>query len=1069
MKLLRSLELTVKSISAAHILPPSNDSSSITMLARVHGLAATVELGEPRKRNNLHYEHLSSRCVDDEDDFGTAVSAAFSTKNIAIHRREPEALSTLSRVVSIGSVALNCLTSNWLPLGPRMQLFPGDANASFVALKLAVVSPQLSDRLDRLVDVLDRMPQKSTDKSGGRNSRSPVMRNVPRVHLELGVDDIAACIRPGGQSDDDSSALILSSTQCTVSASSYFRSFCTSKSNLLPNDCSPLDLVISYRCVLGPAFVMSVASPLPLDGKTPMSPETRVSHGGDPLLSFTAIEVEGSSQILGGLAFDGVMADLDLSSVMSEFSSIAEVVSVELWQPASTLTLQRLMSSLKLSGNTPKDSGRNVFDAFPRGLTAHFAIGEFAVILTGKDLNPKEDLDLSRGIGLKSGLAFQICTLDEREQFKRLPKRFPQARDRSRLLLFEGLTTEAIAVTTSLKQAPKKLVLSRLSLWDLSVRMAVATEFAADLPYDSDDVKEIAELEFLWVKRLEVNVVYSHLDPRETSIGQKRLQVSIKIPYIRSHFQLPNAYCTLLALQTIRSLAMTQSPSKMKASSRALAVSLRVSVHTIQVLLNLPLEESTCIRVNNLNIRNTEPGDFQVDYGTLFIWVPTAREDSRWEELLRLRHWKSSFRGTDLSSLHINIFCDGARLRIPHKYILADLILSLNVFAKSLKHLRAVMDKDRFSDFGPPTVEDAKRVPSIAWTFGCLSLEAADDPFESTLGLITRVGMEAARSRAEREEAFKEKVDAIEAAGGDSDDEESRRFTPQHSVSVEEAHERLLLVHSISWCSQFRDAKEVQKKVEEGIKKKVHGNYFHYSGLDVPPLVSLALPEHSPPLLRIIASRFSVNISRPRFEEERLADFLHDLGKGIPRDTQYSLLIPLHLNFAIGASCVTLRDYPLPILNIVQDSPDAHTAWVVDGDFVVAEEIGSHSSVTWKECIIVPAGSGVSGSAEFRISVPKTTMPVKTYTNLTVNVVTSQLTEFCWAVSYAPALQDMMRIMDTISTPPPDPSPVLGFWDKVSGVVSFLWNLLTPLIAETHSSLPSNDQFRERSPVELER
>ena len=376
-----------------------------------------------------------------------------------------------------------------------------------------------------------------------------------------------------------------------------------------------------------------------------------------------------------------------------------------------------------------------------------------------------------------------------------------------------------------------------------------------------------------------------------------------------------------------------------------------------------------------------------------------------------------------------------------------------------MKHLRAITAEGKFQEIAPPEVESAKRVPSIALKIGCISLEASDDPFESTLGLIHRVGADASRVRAEREDAFDDKVNAIETAGEEDGEEEDKRFNPQHTVSVDEAHERLLMVHSMSWCSQFRDSKEVQRKLEEGIRKKVHGNYFHYSDLDVRPLVPLAPAEHFTPLFRIIASRFDVNISRPHFHDDNLADFLYDLGNGLPRDTKFSLLIPLHLNFAIGASCVTLRDYPLPVLNILQDSPDAPTAWVVDGDFVIAEEIGTLSAVAWKECTVVPDGSGVSGSSELILSVPKTTMPVKTYTNLTANVVTDQITEFCWAVSYAPVLQDVMRILDTISTPPPDPSPALGFWDKVRRKLSRRRRSLTCFAVETHSSLESNDQL----------
>lgn len=1035
--------------------------SPITFLARIQGVQTAVEFGEPKKRNCLHKEHLASR-ADDEEEFGTIMSSSFSIKGITIHRRDIEVRPSLLRIVSIGGTSFDFITSNWLPIGRRPRVFLDDVNSPFVALKLTVTAPQLSERLDVLMNILDGLRVNKSRDEAKQTSDSQVLHNVPRVHLEVAVEDIAACVRPGDQCHDDASALILSSTQFTLTTSSYFRSFCLAKSNALKRDCIPQDVLISFRCVLGPAFVMSVASPLLSNGPDACSSDSNNAHGGDPILSLTSIEVGGSAQALCGQVIDEAMASVDLSSLMADFHCVAEAASIELWQPLSIVLLRNLLASLKSSTSTtgnPEESDLTLFDAFPRGITAHFAIGEFALILTGKDINPKEDLDLSRGIGVKAGFSLQICTLDRREQYSRLPKRFPQARDRNQLLLFEGLTTEAIAITTSLKHAPEKLVLLRSSFWNVSVRSAAATEYATDHPYDLEDVREIAELEFLWIKRLDISFLYSHLDPREAGNGQKRLQLSARIPYIRSHFQLFNAYCVLLALETLRSLSGGKSKPKSMGSKTRMAITMRASIHTVQVLLNLPLDESVCIRVDNLILRSHEPAEFQADYGTLFVWVQAGRADGKWEELLRLRQWKSTIRDAETSPMEIKIDCDGARFRIPHRYILADLILNINIFLKGVKHLRTITSEGRFQDIGTPDVEGAKCVPSIALKVGCISLEASDDPFESTLGLIHRVGAEASRIRAEREDAFEEKVNAIETAGEEDGEDEDKRFNPQHTVSVDEAYQRLLMVHSISWCSLIRDSKELQRKVEDGIRKKVHGNYFHYSGLDVPPLVPLSPPEHFTPLFRIIASRFDVSISRPHFHDDKLVDFLYDLGDGLPRYTQFSLLIPLHLNFAIGATCVTLRDYPLPVLNILQDSPDSPTAWVVDGDFVIAEEIGTVSAVAWKDCIVVPAGSGVSGSAEMVLSVPKTTMPVKTYTSLTANVVTEQVTEFCWAVSYAPAIQDVMRILDTISTPPPDPSPALGFWDKVRRDRYTYKIGLTHFPAKAHSSLESNDKL----------
>lgn len=158
---------------------------------------------------------------------------------------------------------------------------------------------------------------------------------------------------------------------------------------------------------------------------------------------------------------------------------------------------------------------------------------------------------------------------------------------------------------------------------------------------------------------------------------------------------------------------------------------------------------------------------------------------------------------------------------------------------------------------------------------------------------------------------------------------------------------------------------------------------------------------------------------------------MYDLGSGLPRDTLFSLLVPLHIHFTVSSFKVTLRDYPLPLLHIPARSDPAATSWTFDTDIIIGEEMGTQSSVDWVKCPVIGLHQASHGEAPLSILVPKTIMPVKTYAAPIIKVATTEPTVFSWGVSYGPAIQDLMRVVESLSSLPRDSSPAVGFWDKV--------------------------------------
>ncbi|KAI3476897.1 hypothetical protein L1887_61488 [Cichorium endivia] len=81
---------------------------------------------------------------------------------------------------------------------------------------------------------------------------------------------------------------------------------------------------------------------------------------------------------------------------------------------------------------------------------------------------------------------------------------------------------------------------------------------------------------------------------------------------------------------------------------------------------------------------------------------------------------------------------------------------------------------------------------------------------------------------------------------------------------------------------------------------------------------------------------------------------------------------------------------------------------------------------------VFAAATGRPDAVEYGIVIPKVAMPVKMYGTPTVRLRTPFPTRLVWGQSIQPTIQDVMRVIDGITPPPHDPSPKLGFWDKLS-------------------------------------
>jgi hypothetical protein len=321
-----------------------------------------------------------------------------------------------------------------------------------------------------------------------------------------------------------------------------------------------------------------------------------------------------------------------------------------------------------------------------------------------------------------------------------------------------------------------------------------------------------------------------------------------------------------------------------------------------------------------------------MEKATFFVSPPPTRCDvstdlANWDQFVVLQDWEISF--TSLAgSLCVAIDGESARLCIPHEFVLAQLVQDVAISLKAIRHIARIGSAGCYSEMPCPEPEGPKSVPHVTIRLGCFCAEAQDDPFESKLGLFWQIGESAAKQRLEREEAFKAKVAAIRGCKTrivngvealQADAEHDYTFDAKHSVSIEEARRRLDAVHALDWSLRLKKAREEQAKAEQLISQQLRVVPVMQQGESSKP----SSHQSKPSLLRLLCQNLCLIISPPSFNVEQLSDNLHNFGKGLPRDTDFSLSSPapysLHL---VITSCHAAR---LPFASHLHPCPSEHS------------------------------------------------------------------------------------------------------------------------------------------------
>jgi hypothetical protein len=522
-----------------------------------------------------------------------------------------------------------------------------------------------------------------------------------------------------------------------------------------------------------------------------------------------------------------------------------------------------------------------------------------------------------------------------------------------------------------------------------------------------------------------------------------------------------------------------------------------IKAHYVQVKAHLPHDPPVMLQIYQLmgGRHRWSPPFLRAELVRLHAEAPHikrvwARVVSISSLRVDLRHTKKKTQHGMVEEKTIDVATDFIRLGVPHGLEMYKVFDNFINTAKAMTQLHHRF-KTRSNEYVlAKHPEPAKKVPRISVRTKALCFEFEDDPFEWKLGVIYHVGLVEQKQRLARMDAYRLKVkrmneerrprsssrlrahSAHSSRGGSpnaSSNHHPRRsrsvdttprkrstsrgrrgrgsrqirydrdgvcaLTSEAKIEANEAWEKLQVHNSRSWKRRIDFMLRLQNNAVKSVRQM-------FSGADEPPHdeqeteTILGIPNR-PGLMTVIISDLHLIIDKPSFPDAELPKFIHEIGKGMPYDMQYGLLIPISLSLDMGEARVFLRDYPLNLLHIPAIRPGQPArlpSWSVRSDFVIAEEFRDERSTRHIKVEIVPKGQhGRSGEEipAFAIDVRRTVAPVKTYSKPVIDINTSLPTTISWGTSYQPVIQDMMMIIESFTKPEIDPSERVGFWDKI--------------------------------------
>jgi hypothetical protein len=174
------------------------------------------------------------------------------------------------------------------------------------------------------------------------------------------------------------------------------------------------------------------------------------------------------------------------------------------------------------------------------------------------------------------------------------------------------------------------------------------------------------------------------------------------------------------------------------------------------------------------------------------------------------------------------------------------------------------------------------------------------------------------------------------------------------------------------------------------------------------------------PLMQITMWGVALNLKNPTFSDP-LEQVLHRIDCTTPENIIYDDLMPFDIKVIVCGLEVRLRDYKNPLIYLPHVGD---TYCELNGLLIVAEP---HGKPECTRTVTLP----LSCAPDILLQVTRNVNPTKIYMETITNVSTLSTVQVCLGAPYEPALAEVITIIDNFTNVTDDPSPPVGWWDKL--------------------------------------